>query len=351
MKNDKDSYDILTNFDNLYKAHLDCRKGKRWKESVAVYDLRGFECTLYLKKLLESERYKLSPYNCFTINERGKKRDIKSIKYHDRVVQKCLMDEIITPVVVPTFINTNCASLKGKGTDYALNKCKEYLRSEIRKHGQGYILVCDMKGYFDSIPHKIVEDFYERKYDDEKILALIKHIHASIPGGRGEPLGNQLSQNDALLALSEMDHIIKEQLHIKGYIRYMDDFILIHHDKEYLKECRQKINDYVESWGMKLNEKKTKIVTMRQGFNFLGFKLYVTETNKVVMRLQKKSIDHHRRKLKKMKKLFDAGKIDIKACEEAHNGWKAHAMRGDTYYLIRKMDKLFNEYFKGGQNE
>lgn len=345
-------YEKLIDFDNLYKAHFSCRKGKRWKESAAVYDLRGLECTLYLQKLIMSGEYKLSPYNCFTINERGKERNIKSIKYHDRVVQKCLMDEIITPIITPSFIDTNCASLKGKGTDYALKKCKELLQSEIRKNGvDGYVLVCDMKGYFDSIPHKLIEQMYEKKIDDKKILDLIKHIHASIPGGRGEPLGNQLSQNDALMALSPLDHIIKEKLHIKGYIRYMDDFPLIHHDKEYLKHCRKVIEDWVTPWGMKLNEKKTKIVTMRQGFDFLGFHFYVTPSGKVVMKLLKKSIIHHKKKLHKMAKLYQEGKVDIEACMEAHNGWKAHAGRGDTYYLIRKMDKLFDELFKEAKNE
>ena len=347
-----DDYKILTDFDNLYKAHLSCRKGKRWKDSVACYDLRGLECTLALKDLLEAGEYKLSPYNCFTLCERGKRRDIKSIKYHDRVVQKCLMDQIITPAVTPTFIDTNCASLKGKGTDFALKKLKELLRSEIRKHGiGGYILVCDMKGYFDSIPHDLVDRWYEKHFDDENTLVLIHHIHDSIPGGRGFPLGNQLSQNDALLALSGLDHMIKERLHIKGYVRYMDDFPLIHHDKEYLRYCKDEIEKWVEKEGMHLNDKKTKIVTMRQGFDFLGFHFYVTDTGKVVQKLAKKSIIHHKRKLRKMKKLLDEGKITLKEYKEAHDGWKAHAKRGDTHYLIRKMDKLYNNLFKEDNNE
>lgn len=347
MKNDKDDYSILCDFDNLYRAHKDCRKGKRWKESVAIYDIRGYECTLALKDLLESGEYRLSPYNCFTLNERGKVRDIKSIKYHDRVVQKCLMDEIITPVITKTFVETNCASLKGKGTDFALKKCKDYLRRQVRKGGvNGYILICDMKGYFDSIPHKIVEDFYETRFEDEKILGLIKHIHASIPGGRGEPLGNQLSQNDALLALSGLDHMIKERLHAKCYVRYMDDFFIISDDKEYLKDCRDRIEEWVEVWGMRLNQKKTKIVTMKQGFTFLGFRFYVTDTGKVIQRLAHKSIVRHKKKLRKMAKLYNEGKMTLEAAKQSHNGWRAHAIRGDTYYLIRSMDRLFDELFK-----
>ena len=348
MKNEVDDFGILTDFKNLYTAHKSCRKGKRWKDSVAIYDIRGLECTFALQKLLVTGEYRLSPYSCFTINERGKKRDIKSIKYHDRVVQKCLMDNILTPVVQPTFIDTNCASQKGKGTDYALEKLRKNMQAYFRreKTTDGYILICDMHHYFDSIPHDLLNDYYATKFEDERILKLIRHIHASIPGGVGVPLGNQLSQLDALLALSPLDHLVKEKLHIKGYGRYMDDFYLIHESKDYLKECLSFIRNYVEERGMSLNEKKTKVVPLTQGVDWLGFKFYMTSSGKVVQRLSRKSILHHKRKLKKMRRLLTEGRIDFGACKDAHRGWKAHAKRGDTYYLIRKMDGLFSELFK-----
>jgi len=347
MKNELDDFSILVDFGNLYKAHQSCRKGKRWKDSVAIYDIRGLECTLTIQELLTTGKYRLSPYNCFVINERGKKRDIKSIKYRDRVVQKSLMDNILTPTVTKTFIDTNCASLKGKGTDYALKKLRQHLQRQVRKKGTGgYILACDMKGYFDSIPHELLNTYYESIFEDKWLIGLIRHIHRSIPGGIGVPLGNQLSQLDALLALSPLDHIVKEQMHIEGYARYMDDFYLIHEDKEYLQECRKQIQAWVEERGMRMNPKKTKIVPMRQGIDFLGFHFFVTETGKVVQRLSQKSIKHHRQKLRKMKKQLDLGNCTFQVCKEAHNGWKAHAKRGDTYYLIRKMDALFAELFK-----
>lgn len=361
MHGKKDDFSVLADFDNLYKAHKSCRKGKRWKDSVAIYDIRGFECTLCIQALLEEGRYELSPYNCFTISERGKRRNIKSIKYQDRVVQKSLMDNILTPIVVPTFIDTNCASIKDKGTDYALHKLRQHLQREVRKHGTGsYALVCDMKGYFESIPHELLNDFYAGRIEDERLMELIRHIHASIPGGVGVPLGNQLSQLDALLALSPLDHLIKEKLHIECYGRYMDDFYLLSDDKEYLKECFEVISNWVEERGMKLNTKKTKIVTIRQGFDYLGFHFYVTESGKVVQKLSKKSVAHHKRKLRKMKKLLDDGKCTFQSCREAHQGWKAHAERGrkkkgkkkkanrsspNTYYLVRKMDKYFDDLF------
>lgn len=347
MKNDRDSFEILTDYDNLYKAHLSCRKGKRWKSSAATYDIRGFECTLALKELLESGNYVLSPYNCFTINERGKIRDIKSIKYHDRVVQKCLMDQILTPVVQKKFTPGNAASQKGKGTDYALRMLRRHLISYVNKHGtEGYILACDMRHYFDTIPHDLLNSLYAKWYEDEKLLKLIRDIHASIPGGVGVPLGNQLSQLDALLTLNELDHVLKEQWHFKYHCRYNDDFYLIHEDIEYLRKARDFIRDYVEKRGMTLNQKKTRIVKIRQGINFLGFHFYATDTGKVVQKILKKSVDRTKRRLKRMAKLYANGEIKLEDCQMAYNGWRAHAVRGNTYYLVRKMDRLFNDLFK-----
>lgn len=354
-----DDYDKLIDFKNLYKAHRECRKGKRWKDAPALYDMRALESTYYLMRLLKSHKYRMAHYNCFQISERGKRRDIKSIKYQDRVVQRCLNDEIISPKIVPKFIKSNTASQPGKGQEEAMRILKEDLQREVRKNGvKGYILVCDMSKYFDSIPHALLDDLYDRFFEDKEIVDFVRYIHATIPGGVGCPLGNHLSQIDALLALNELDHIIKEQYHIEGYGRYMDDFYLISHDKEELKKILVFIKEYVAKKGLKLNEKKTHIVPIRQGVTFIGFRFYVTEKGKVVILLAKKSINHHKQKMRKMKKLLDNGEVTFEDCLMAHNGWKAHAgwrsenskkekkrIKPNTYYLLRKMDQWFNDLF------
>ena len=355
------TFDKLADFENLYKAHRECRKGKRWKDSPALYDMRALESTLYLLRLLETRHYRMARYNCFQINERGKCRDIKSIKYQDRVVQRCLNDEIIAPKVMPKLIKSNTASQPGKGQEEAMRIMKEDLQREVRKNGVGgFILVCDMSKYFDSIPHDLLNDLYDRFYEDKEIVEFIRYIHATIPGGVGCPLGNHLSQIDALLALNELDHIVKEQFHIEGYGRYMDDFYLISHDKEELKTILSFIKAYTMHKGLKLNEKKTHIVPIRQGVTFIGFRFYVTNTGKVVIRLAKKSIERHKKKMRKMKGLLDQGKVTFEDCKLAHMGWKAHAgwrseksrktdkkrVKPNTYYLLRKMDQWFNDLFQ-----
>lgn len=345
-ENEYDNFDILTDFENLYQAHIKCRGGKRWKDSVASYDIRALESTLYLQYLLKTTKYRMSKYHCFTINERGKTRDIKSIQYKDRVVQKSLCDNIIRPRIEPTFIYDNGASVKGKGTDKALDRLTEHMRHYFRKNGaDGWVLIADMKSYFDSIPHDLLNSLYEKEFSDKYIVGLIHHIHASIPGGVGVPLGNELSQIDALIAFSSIDHYIKEVLRIKGYGRYMDDFYLIHEDKEYLKYCQEEIEQMAAELGLQLNTKKTKIVPMATGFNFLGFYFYMTQSGKVICRIKAKSKSRERQKLRKYKKKVAAKEMTMKDVRFAYKSWKAHASRGNTYYLLEEMDCYFYSLF------
>lgn len=63
---------------------------------------------------------------------------------------------------------------------------------------------------------------------------MVCRVIDSFEGDRGLGLGSQISQIMELLVLNDLDHFIKEKLHIKYYIRYMDDFILIHPDRGYL---------------------------------------------------------------------------------------------------------------------
>lgn len=345
-KSKYDDFNNITSFENLYNAHRSCRSGKLWKDSAAAYELRALECTIYLKYLLESGKYKISPYHEFEVNERGKVRQIKSTKYKDRVVQKSMNDNIFKPYITKKFVYENGASQEGKGTDFQIDLLRCHLQEEVRKNGvNSYILIGDFHDYFNSFPHKTLDELYSKYFTDDRILALIKHIHDSIPGDTGSPLGNQLSQNDALLIANGIDHYIKENLHIRGYGRYMDDFYLIHHDKEYLKRCLDVINKMAGELGLELNTHKTKIVPITAGFNFLGFHVYVTGSCKVVMRIKSKSKARERQKIRKQKKKVLNEEMTFKDAMESYAAWRAHAARGDTYYMLLEMDLYFYGQF------
>lgn len=161
----------------------------------------------------------------------------------------------------------------------------------------------------------------------------------------GIPMGNQTSQWFALIYLNEMDHYIKRTLRIKHYGRYMDDFYLIHPDKEYLQYCLKEIELIVEDIGLKLNQ-KTDIFPLRNGLDFLGFHTYLTESGKVIRKLRRKSKVNMRRKLKKFRFKYDAGEMEFERIRQSYQSWRGHASHGNCYYLVRDMDEFFNDLFK-----
>ena len=345
--NPYDDFGILTDFENLYEAHKSCRKGKLWKDSAASYDLRALESTYYLQWLLESGTYRMSAYHCFHLNERGKDRNIKSTKYKDRVVQKCLHENIILPYIKPKLIYDTGASLKDKGTDFQLDRLKEQITHFVHLYGTDVcVLVGDMHHYYDKLSHAWLNGWYARGFSDRWILGLIAHIHATIPGGVGVPLGNQLSQDDALVAGSPIDHYVKDYKQVKGYGRYNDDFYALGQTKEELKDLLEGIRNVTESLGLQLNEKKTKIVSLKDGFNFLGFHIYVTDSGKVVMRIKAKSKSRLRQRIRKFRKKVDAGDMTYEDAKTSYQSAIVHYKRGNCYYLIQEMDCYFYSIFE-----
>lgn len=161
---------------------------------------------------------------------------------------------------------------------------------------------------------------------------------------KGIGLGSQVSQLIELLVLNDLDHFIKEKLRIKRYIRYMDDFILIHEDKVYLRYCRNEIEKYLNNIGFSLNE-KTGIYSIRQGIKFLKWRFILTDTGKVVMKMNRKCITKQRRKMRKLKEKLDAGKITIEDVENNFRSFRANADRGDTKSITWNMQKYYKELF------
>lgn len=140
------------------------------------------------------------------------------------------------------------------------------------------------------------------------------------------------SQIMAVYYLNELDHYIKEKLHIKHYIRYMDDGVLLSNDKEYLKYCLKKIEEMVHKYKLKLND-KTKIINVsKEGLDFLGFRFYVWN-NKVVMKVRKDTKKRFKRKMR----LIKEGKLNNS--ESVIASYKGHLKWGNCYNLVRDVLK------------
>ena len=241
---------------HLYDAYRKCTKGVKWKSSTQKYIDNA---TLHIhrtKKRLLNGTFRSDGFYEFDLYERGKHRHIKSVTMQERVVQRCLCDYSLVPLLSDTFIYDNGASLKNKGYHFAIRRMVRHLQQHYRKYGtEGYILLFDFSKFFDNVSHKVVECILRKKYQDKWLLGLILHFVRSF-GDVGMGLGSQISQTLAVASASPLDHHIKEKQRIKGYSRYMDDGYLIHHDKEYLQKCLEEIKLICEKLEININLKK-----------------------------------------------------------------------------------------------
>lgn len=336
---------LVGKFSNLYSAMKKCKRGVMWKTSTANFVLHGLIGCLKLRKSLFKGSYKISKYSIFEIFE-PKHRKIVSTRIKDRVFQRSLCDNYLTKEITKSFIYDNAACQVDKGTDFARKRLKCLMQRYFRKHGlKGYVLKCDIHDYFGSTAHDIAAKAVHKRVSDDWAYEETKRIIDSFNQGEnpdvGMGLGSQVTQLIELAVLDNLDHYIKEQLRIKPYVRYMDDFILIHEDRDYLKHCLFEITDRLAELGLTLNTKKTQIFPITQPLHFLGFSFLLTSTGKVVMKLLPEKVTHERRKLKRQLNLVRKGQMTIEQVDRCFASWVAHASKGDCYRLIKSMRKYY----------
>ena len=159
-------------------------------------------------------------------------------------------------------------------TKYALNLYYKYRRYLDKKYTNYYILKCDIKAYFASINIKILKNKIKRKIKDKDALNIIFDI---LDSDTTLSIGFMTSQILGIFYLNDLDHYIKEELKIKYYVRYQDDFVLLHNSKEYLKKCLDKITIFLKNEDLELNS-KTRIYKNTNNIVFLGRNKYNKST-------------------------------------------------------------------------
>ena len=397
--NQDTAFECFCSFDAMYDASYKVCRNVRWKDSTINFEENRIETILKTEADLRACEYEQLVFSCFSIIERGKPRDIRACHINDRLVQNALCEQVLLPELTPRFIYDNCATLRGKGIDFALKRVKKHLQQAHREYGLGkdfYELRIDIQKYFDSIDHKSLKKAAKRLIKDKRIYQLCCYLidtfsfkltkdSSPIPGkdyyiskrhkytristtnfkpgrkyyeydNKSLGLGSQTSQLFALLALNEIDHFIKEELHIKYYGRYMDDLYLFHNDSQYLAECEKRIEVRLNKQGLKMNKKKTTITRIspihadgkrHAPLKYLKWNFYLTDTNHIIQIPFKKKVAHQRRKLKKMQALWLEGKISTDEIQKSYQGWRAHISKGTCFYIIQDMDNYFRSLFKG----
>lgn len=328
--------DIICDFENLYHSYRKAKSGKKFNSSSAKFQAMSLEGIHILKEQLENQTYRMNPYNEFKIYE-PKERVIKSCSFKDKVVQHCLCDYILHPKLEKEFIKTNYAGQIGKGTHFGMDSLKEQMLAFYNRHGlDGWILKCDITKFFYQIDHEKLKDIVDYYFPDPYTMWL-NHLLIDSTESPGLPLGNQAAQVYALLMLNGLDRFITCELWCEFYGRYVDDFQIIHHSKNYLKWCLECIMKFVSSLGLELNG-KTQIVPFKNGISFLGFHHYVTKDGKYIRKIKGENKRKIRKKLLRWSKSIKSGKMTEQKFYEKYNAWKNHALHGNCIKLCNSMD-------------
>ena len=331
-------FEKVIDFENMYKAYRKAKCGKGFKKSSARFNIMALDGINILIEQLKNKTYKISPYNEFKVYE-PKERVIQTTSFKDKVIQHSLCDNVILPRLEKIFIYDNCAGQKGKGTLFGLDRLAEQMQEFHKKYGfNGYILKCDITKFFYNISHEQLKYIAEYWFGYDRDICWLINMFIDSTEGNGIPLGNQINQGLALLYLDGMDKLITQELGIEFYGRYMDDFYLMHPDKQYLKYCLQVLTEYLETLDLTLNG-KTQIFPFKNGVNYLGFHTYITENGNVIRKLKNENKRNAQRKYLKMAKLAAIGKLPIDKFNASYNAWLNHISHGNCYKLSQK----FNE--------
>jgi retron-type reverse transcriptase len=336
-------FERICDFQNLYKAHAAARCGKQGKFDVIHFEINLSENICSLQRRLQDGSYKPGAYRQFYIFD-PKVRLIHAPLYKDVVVQHCVCDQVLAPLLENRLIYDNAACRIGKGTHFAIYRLTGFLRSYYKQHGaHGYFLKCDFRKYFANIDHDILKQKLKQIVRDKDVLSLLFGIIDSYESesGKGLPLGNQTSQWFALYYLDAFDRLVKEQMHVKYYTRYMDDCILLHESKEFLSGCLAILRRFALEDAKLVFNDKTQIFPISNGVNYLGFHFYLTETGKVIRKVRNIAKNRFKRSLNRMKKGYAAGTAEYPEIRQRLCSYLGHLKHRHTYRLRQKALREF----------
>jgi RNA-directed DNA polymerase len=328
MRRYKNLFEEVASFRNLLSAAKRAYRGKRDRQSVAAFYFNLEHEVIGLREELLAGSYRPRPYNIFEIRE-PKIRKICSSHFRDRVVHHAICD-VLEPIFDRRLIFDTYACRTGKGSHRAMDRCQRFARR------YDYFLKCDIRKYFDSIDHAALKALLRRIVGDFPLLDLIERvIDHSVPGsppGKGVPIGNLTSQHFANLYLGELDHFLKERRRLKGYLRYMDDFICFSNDKAELQMLLGEIREYAKkTLHLELKEEVTRIAPVSEGIPFLGFRIF-----RNLKRLQRPNLMRLRKNIRRKEVAYRSGKINETDLFMSVQSMIAHISHADTLALKRR---------------
>jgi retron-type reverse transcriptase len=336
----------LCSYENLFLAYKKARKHKTKRDYIKKFEKNLEDNLLLLRSELLLHSYEPRPLVNFIIRD-PKTRKISKSDFRDRVVHHALCN-VIEPIFEKRFINDSYANRKGKGTLKAIQRFDYFKRKASRNNTiPCYILKADIRKYFESVDHNVLIDMIQERIKDERIIWLVRKILANYiykVKCKGMPLGNLTSQFFASIYLNELDQFAKHKLRVKGYIRYVDDFVMFEEDKRKLECYKAAINEFlIKRLKIELHPDKSKIACLGNSINFLGFRVFYYHKL-----LKKPNLRKMKQKFELLKQKYLSKEIGYDEIYNFVEGWTAYAKNANTYRLRRKFLKEVEDDF---QNE
>jgi retron-type reverse transcriptase len=277
------------------QAYLDCRKTKRNSASAAAFEQDQERNLARLRDELADGSYRPGRSICFIIT-RPRPREVWAAEFRDRIVHHLLYNRI-APRFYRSFISDTCACIPGRGTLYAAQRLEHKIRSASQNWSRPlWYLKCDLANFFVAIDKRVlwrqiaarvtepwwlwlagVILFHDPRQDFElrgkrRLVDLVpphKRL-ASQPDYLGLPIGNLSSQFFANIYLDALDQHAKHQLRARHYVRYVDDFVLLHESPQWLNGALASIDAFLPTLGARLNPTKTILQPVARGVDFVG---------------------------------------------------------------------------------
>ncbi|NQV28865.1 MAG: RNA-directed DNA polymerase [Rhodopirellula sp.] len=287
---------------NLQFAYVRALRGKRDRPDAIRFG-QALEHNLNrLAEELTSGRLTLGRFHQFVIHD-PKERIITAPCFEERVLHHAIMN-VCEPVFDRWLIADTYACRVGKGREAAVERAADFTRKS------GAFLKLDARRYFDSIPHDELLQLLPRLFKDPDLYALFEQIIRAFRGGMGTglPIGSLTSQYFANFYLGWFDRFVKEQLRVRGYVRYMDDVMLWGESPQSLRPIRDACVEFLAT-ELKLKVREPFINRTPHGCDFLGCRLFPTHTE-----LNRRSRRRFRQQLQKI----DVEMADIEETGEGY---------------------------------
>ena len=361
----------------LFEAYKRAKKGSDWKPQVQRFEMTYLLELSRIQRELQEMTYEFLPSTQFVLNERGKTRVIRGEQIQDRIVKHTLCDEVLNQAVKNFLIYDNGASLVGKGIAFTRKRLLTHLRRYYAQHhsNDGYILLIDFSKYYDNIRHDILMELMKKYVTDEHSLWLLqKTVDRSkvdvsymsddeyencldilfnsllyqeidqrlLTGekfmGKHLNIGDQVAQTAGIAYPIPIDNFVKIVKGVKFYGRYMDDSYAIHESKEFLEELLKGIVEIAGSLGITVNLKKTRICKLSDHWRFLQIQYSLTDTGRVIQKINPKRLTAMRRKMKKL-----APKLTEKEFTDFFRSWFKNHYKIMSRYQRNNIETLFNQ--------